>query len=184
MIAAALVTSGHSTAVAPPSEAQQHHSIGTDLLNRHHALVLGKLRIHLVVDHPAHALHQGGGLIGSLALDLRGLDVQLGPGALGHEIDVRPVQPGDAVRIDVQSETVAIDRPLVAGEVAGLCKLQPCVGANGAWIDGTEANAEARKVLAFDQAPEMRLGAVGDLDHAAILATWPFGVHSLPSRPE
>src|SRR5690606_28867764 len=70
----------------------------------------------------------------------------------------------------VQGEAIAVHRPLVAEQFGRIGELKPGIRAWGAGIDRAQAHAHAGHALAFDQATEVVLGSVGNLDHAAILA--------------
>src|SRR5690606_14644766 len=169
----------HAAAMAAAAEAQHHHAFGGHFLQRHVAAVLGQLRVDLRFDQPAHALDQRGRLRRRLALDLGRADLQLAAGRPRLVVDAGAVEERRAGRIEPERETLAVDRPFVALQFVGGRELQAYVGTWRARLERGQAHADAGRGLAFDELAEVRLGAVGNLDHG--LAT---GLHySSPAPP-
>ena len=110
----------HAATVAAAAEAQLHHAVVVDALERDAALVRGEHRIDLGIEQVLHALDQRG--VGARArspLIFGARMVSWPPVALRRVVDLRAVEPGRAVGIDEQGEAFAVQRPLVAEQVVG-----------------------------------------------------------------
>ncbi len=119
--------------------------------------MLRQLRIDVVLDRPAHPFYQRSIHTWHLALYLRRADLQLSASGLGLIVNLGTIQERHARRIQPQREASAVDRPLIAGQVTRLGKLQAHVCTRGAGILRGEPHAQAWQGFAFDQLAEMGL---------------------------
>jgi hypothetical protein len=69
-------------------------------------------------------------------------------------------------RGNVDPESLALDDPLVAGQVRRFAELELAVGARRAGPHRADANTEDLRALLGDELLEMRLGGGADRDHA------------------
>src|SRR6185312_8619335 len=172
----------HAAAVAAAAELQLHHAFGVDFQQGDAAAVRGQPRIDLRLDHVAHALDHPGFQPRHVALDLRRADVQQAAGGVRLEIDAGAIQPRRTVALDMEVETGALDRPLVAEQLGRFAELQFAVRR---WRTGrghVQADAQSLAALLRQQAEEMLLRAFGNLDHASPVADIATAVPTPPSN--